>query len=196
MSCCGNKAEPAPVPDYMEMDLEAKYQHLCHTHSDIDDALPVLRRFASECSHVTEFGIRTAVSTTALLAAQPDVLISYDLELNHHFLDNLARFKGRTNFQYRQGDTRLIDIEPTDLLFIDTVHQYRQMKVELARHSSKVRKYLACHDTNIYRFTDEGETDTAIKGIWPAIEEWFNREPWEMCFEFPHRSGFTMFKRK
>jgi len=195
MSCCGHKVEPAPV-DYMELSLEEKYQHLCNTHSDINDALSVLRRFALECSHVTEFGIRTAVSTTALLAAQPDRLISYDLELNHHFLDNLMRFKGRTNFTYHVGDTRTIDIEPTDMLFIDTVHTYRQMKVELERHSNKVRRYLAFHDTNIYRFTDEGDTDTAIKGIWPAIEEWFTREPWAMCFELPQRSGFTVFKRK
>ncbi len=66
--------------NFFGVDLETKYRHLCETPSDINDALPVLRQFASKVKHVTEFGIRTAVSTTALLAAQPDRLISYDVE--------------------------------------------------------------------------------------------------------------------
>lgn len=182
--------------DYFALSLEEKYLHLCHTQSDINDALPVLREFASKCSHVTEFGIRTAVSTTALLAAQPDVLITYDLELNLQFLNNLYNIKGRTDFQYIKGDSRIITIEPTEMLFIDTCHQYRQLKVELERHSPKVSQFMAFHDTNIYRFTDEGDSPPGPKGLWPAIEEWFTRESWEMCYELPARSGFTVFKRK
>jgi len=180
----------------MELDLEGKYQHLLRAGTDISDALPVLREYASKVSHVTEFGIRTAVSTTALLVAQPETLISYDIELNHHFLDNLMRFKGRTNFQFRQGDTRLIDIEPTEMLFIDTQHTYLQMKAELARHTRKVSRYIGMHDTTGYRFQDEGDSPSQKKGIWPAIEEWLAKEAFEMCYELPGGWGFTMFQRK
>lgn len=177
--------------------LEEKYRHLCETHSDINDALPVLREFASKCKHVTEFGIRTANSTTALLAAQPDRLISYDLELNLPFLDDLMRVKGRTNFSYHKGDTREITIEPTEMLFVDTVHTYRQLRVELSRHADKVSKLIAFHDTgkNGYGFRDEGDTDTEKKGLWPAIQEWLDRGGWEMCYEIPDRWGFSVFKR-
>lgn len=184
------------MSDYFAMDLEQKYQALCAEHSDINDALPVLRQYASKCRHVTEFGIRTAVSTTALLAAQPDKLICYDLELNLQFLRDLERVKGRTDFQYRQGDTRLIEIERTEMLFIDTSHQYRQLKRELELHSPQVDCFMCFHDTNIYRFTDEGDSLPGPKGLWPAIEEWFTRERWEMCYELPSRSGLTVFRRK
>ena len=182
--------------NFFGVDLETKYRHLCETPSDINDALPVLRQFASKVKHVTEFGIRTAVSTTALLAAQPDRLISYDVDLNRQFLDDLMRVKGRTNFTYHQGDTRLIDIEPTEFLFIDTCHQYRQLKAELERHTSKVSRYIAMHDVVGYAYIDEGYTDTVKKGLRPAIEEWLQREPFELCYELPQRWGLWVFSRK
>src|SRR2546427_1752414 len=129
--------------DYFALDLESKFQHLCATHSDINDALPTLRRYASQCRHVTEFGVRTAVSTTALLAAQPDRLVCYDLELNRQFTDDLMRVKGRTNLTFVQGDTRTVEIEPCDFLFIDTCHSFKQLSIELARHSGNVTRFLA-----------------------------------------------------
>jgi hypothetical protein len=199
MGCCNQpKAVPAPPPafDWFTASLEDKYQHLLHTWSDMQEFLPHLRRFASECRHITEFGIRTAVSTTALLAAQPDTLISYDLGLQLNYLEALDRVKGRTNFIYRQGDSREIDIEPTEMLLVDTLHTYAQLKIELQRHKDKVRKYLAFHDTTGFRFTDEVPTQTEKKGLWPAIEEEMDSEHWELCFELNGGFGMTIFKRK
>jgi hypothetical protein len=182
--------------NFFEIDLEAKYRHLCNTPSDINDALPVLRKYASMVKHVTEFGIRTAVSTTALLAAQPDRLISYDVALNRQFLDDLMRVKGRTNFTYHQGDTRLIDIEPTDMLFIDTTHTYEQLTIELARHANKVSTYIAMHDVVGYGYVDEGNTNSVKKGLRPAIEEFLSRERWENVYELTAGWGLMVLKRK
>jgi hypothetical protein len=184
------------MTDFFAMDLESKYRHLCGSDTDISDALPVLRQYASKVKHVTEFGIRTAVSTTALLAAQPDRLISYDISLNHNFLDDLMRVKGRTNFTYHQGDTRLIDIEPTDFLFIDTTHTYEQLTIELARHASKVRRYIGFHDVVGYGYTDEGQTNSVKKGLRPAIDEFLARERWENIYEIPSGWGFQLLERK
>lgn len=182
--------------DYFALDLESKYRHLCAEQSDINDALPTLRKYASQCRRVTEFGVRTAVSTTALLVAQPDVLTCYDLELNTQFISDLMRMKGRTQFNVWKGDTRTIDIEPTDLLFIDTCHQYRQLKTELDRHSGKVTRFIILHDTTIYRNVDEGDSPPGPKGLWPAVEEFVLREPWwEVCEQIVSGSGLTVMKR-
>lgn len=197
MGCCSN--QPAPVTPAPVNELEQKYQQLCGTFSDIQDALPHLKRFASECRHVTEFGIRTAVSTTALLAAQPDTLISYDIGLQLSYLQELDRVKGRTNFQYRKGDTREIDIEPTNLLFIDTHHSYAQLSEELARHAGKVTTYLVFHDTWHFRFIDEDGPNvlTRLHGLWPPIQEMLDRERcWEIVFELNSGFGLTVLKRK
>jgi hypothetical protein len=199
VGCCGNKSEPAPpsVTDFFQMDLEQKYQHLLNNWSDIQDALPHLRRFASECRHLTEFGIRTANSTTAFLASQPEALISYDIGLDLKYLQDLDRVKGSINFQYRQGDTREINIEPTHLLFIDTLHTYQQLNIELKRHAGKVMKYLIFHDTWGFRFNDEVETPTEKKGLWPAIQEMLDTERcWENVFELTSGFGLTVLKRK
>lgn len=199
MGCCGNKAEPAPAPvtDFFKMSLEEKYQHLLGNVSDIQDALAPLRRFASQVRRVTEFGIRTANSTTALLAAQPESLIAYDIGLQLQYLQDLDRVKGRTNFQYRQGDTREIEIEVTDMLFIDTQHTYGQLKTELQRHSGRVTTFLAFHDTAGYRFADEVQTNTEKKGLWPAIQEMLDNDRcWENVFELVNGFGLTVLKRK
>src|SRR5262249_5697624 len=54
------------------------YQRACTQDSDIREHVPKLYELASGCRHVTEFGTRTGVSTTALLFAQPDTLVTYD----------------------------------------------------------------------------------------------------------------------
>lgn len=179
------------------MTLEEEYKILCDRHSDINDALPALRHYASLCRTVTEFGIRDVVSTVALLAAQPERLTSYDIGLNLPRLEYVHSLRGRTDFTYHKGDTLQIEIEPTDLLFIDTLHTYRQLSLELIRHAGKVVQYLIFHDTIGFRFVDEVPTFPAPQGLWPAIEEMMNRERcWEIVFELKSGFGLTVLKRK
>lgn len=60
------------------MTIEALYQKQLQAHTDIVEHLPTLRKLAAKCKHVTEFDVREGCSTTALLAAQPETLESYD----------------------------------------------------------------------------------------------------------------------
>ncbi|MGD9307318.1 MAG: glycosyltransferase family 4 protein, partial [Desulfobacterales bacterium] len=43
--------------------LEKIYSQKCETPSDINQHLPILRKYAAQCSHITEFGVRGVVST-------------------------------------------------------------------------------------------------------------------------------------
>ena len=58
---------------------ENKYQEHCERYSDIHEHLPTLYKYAAECDHVTEMGVREVVSTWAFLHAKPSRLVSYDL---------------------------------------------------------------------------------------------------------------------
>lgn len=167
------------------MNLEELYQNHCRNQTDINDFLPALRKYASLCKHVTEFGSRTGCSTTALLAAQPDKLISYDIALQRQYLDPLFQVRGKTEFLYYELNViQIPPIEPTDMLFIDTMHAYRQMKRELELHGDRVKKYLAFHDWVGYAYSDEVDDGTTPKGIRPAIEEWMVKNPqWEIVEE-------------
>src|SRR5687767_12744154 len=58
--------------------LEQRYRRLCQIHSDIHEHLPTLRKLASECDVVVEFGTWTCKSTTALLLGARRKVISCD----------------------------------------------------------------------------------------------------------------------
>jgi cephalosporin hydroxylase len=102
-------------------ELETHYRHACETPSDINEHCPTLCLLAAQCAHVTEMGSRPGVSTTALLRAQPATLVCYDVRLPPAF-DRLLQLAGRTEVRFHEADTLNVEIEPTDMLFIDTFH--------------------------------------------------------------------------
>jgi hypothetical protein len=77
-------------------------------------------------------GVRTGVSTRALLCSNAGTIRSYDIKLNQDVsrLFDYARLAGK-DAEYIQANVLDIDIEQTDLLFIDTLHTYSQLKQEL-----------------------------------------------------------------
>jgi hypothetical protein len=175
-------------------DLEAAYRRACATVSDIYLHLPTLYRYACGCRHVTEFGTRTGVSTLALLRALPERLISYDLvrhlEVDH--LEELAWLQG-VDFSFRQEDTRAADLEPTDLLFIDTFHARQHLEAELAAAREKVRHYLIFHDTQTHG--EQGEDGG--EGLWSAIAAFLGRNPnWCLSEHRPASHGLTVLGRR
>ena len=148
------------------MNLQTEYQTSLRTVSDINEHLPILYEYAKKCNHVTEMGARGGHSTRAFLFAGVDTFISYDYQYaspEPHLTDQVnnlisiieaAKEQG-VNCHYFGEDVLTIEIEPTDMLFIDTWHCYEQMKRELELHGNKVRKYIAFHDT--YTFGEHGE---------------------------------------
>lgn len=181
-----------------------KYNYLCSVPSDINEHLPVIKKYAEECEHITEMGVRYVVSTWALLAAKPkkifcyDILTGLDMDVFNRNLNELSN-KAKdinVNFLFSQADVLNIEIEETDLLLIDTYHEYNQIKQELKLHGNKVKKYLIFHDTTT--FGEFGETFKVPNtiGIWPAIEEFMleNKE-WRIEERLTNNNGLTILKR-
>lgn len=173
-----------------------QYEILKGQESDINEHLPVLYKYAKECDHVTEFGVRGIVSTWALLAPHPKRLVSYDIRHPRQFRGNLQAVydnRGDTDYSFIIGNTLDVDIEPTDLLFIDTWHTYKQLKAELERHFSKVRKYILLHDTET--FGTVGEDDG--EGLSKAIEEFLSDNPdWKVKEKLSNNNGLTVIERR
>ena len=174
------------------MNIENKYQELWDKPSDINEHLPVLKRYAEECEHITEMGVRGIVSTYALLAAKPKKLISYDIK-NIHWYEIAEAVQEHTAFRFIQADVLKIEIEPTEMLFIDTLHNYDQLSVELKLHAPKVSKYLVFHDTTTYAHVGESYDGISRKGLWPAIEEFLEEHPeWSIKERFTNNNGLTI----
>ena len=171
--------------------LQLEFINACERQSDIHQHLPLLYKLSNSVNHVTEFGVRDGQSTRALLASTAAVR-SYDLyiDFNLEKIFEYAKQNGR-DVKYIQGNSLKIDIEPTDLLFIDTDHKYSQVKAELDRHHSKVNKYIAFHDTWIYGCNDEEN-----KGLLAAILEFLiEHKEWTVMYHTTENNGFTVLEK-
>lgn len=195
-------ATMTPITDVSEAErreaaiasIAAMHQMNLATPSDINELLPVLVQFGSECKHITEFGVRDAVSTVAWAHCHPDYLVLYDWHVSAYArkvwgLANLAGVRCVLN----QMDTRYIVTEDTDLLFIDTLHTEDQLYMELGNNAKNVRKYIVLHDTTT--FGEYGETPGS-RGLNHAIADFLaNNRYWRKEYETTRNNGLTILKR-
>jgi len=161
--------------------------------SDISLDLWLLYEFAGRVKHVTEFGVRQGVSTAAFLAAQPACVRSYDIQ-DCPNKGSLKMAADRTDWQFIQQSSLEADIEPTDLLFIDSLHTYDQLSKELALHHEKVSTYIILHDTLVCGVKDEfGESP----GLMHAYRDFIQANPqWREYVISLAQSGMTVLKRR
>ena len=152
------------------------YLDLLVAKTDISEHLPTLRLLSSLCDHVVEFGVRSGVSTAAIIssgtpsthydiAPQP-----YEFPYGHTFI---------------QASTLEIEIPEVDMLFIDSEHSYNQLKQELALHAHKVRKFLVFHDTT-----------TFADALLPAIDEFLKENTkWYVLAQYLNNNGLTILSK-
>lgn len=159
-------------------------------HRDILEHMPTLRRLADGCASVVEFGTRTGNSTIAFLASRARRVDSYDIAEVCLFLpDDCAE---RWTF-HRNDTSTLADIPGCDMLFIDTLHSYGQVKAEL-RHAGRVARFLVFHDTVTFGSHDENHTQGP--GICSAVFEFLARHPeWRVSEHYSHNNGLTVLAR-
>jgi hypothetical protein len=179
--------------------LEKIYNHHCQTYSDIQEHLPTIKKYTEECDHIIEMGVRYVVSTYAFMMGKPKRMISYDIlpvenfDIDRNDLKKLA-LDNDIDFDFIVADTTKIEIEETDLLFIDTWHVYQQLIVELTKHGNKSRKYIIMHDTT--KFGEMGECGEG-DGLMRAINEFLNdNNHWYVHEKFENNNGLTILKRK
>jgi cephalosporin hydroxylase len=170
--------------------------------SDISAHLPMLRFLASQVDCVTEFGSRFCSSTSAFISGGtygPMKVVSYDICRNHEN-DLLLKWSAEKKlpreclYEFNLQDTsKKFDMGMTDLLFLDTLHTYNQVVLEL-KQAYKVRKYLVFHDTysqGLISVDRPGEI-----GILPAIEEFLNEhDSWEQVYKADFNHGLIVLER-
>jgi hypothetical protein len=190
----------------MKPKIDTILQQKVNTASDINEHLMTLKRYATYCNTITEFGVREGESTLALLASRPVKLTSYDLYPSTESLHDLSELADteKIDFEFIEADVLLVDIDPCDMLFIDTWHAYGQLIQELYIHSDKVNKYIIMHDTVSYGYIDENinhkRTSNTIsnnkKGLLAAVSEFLdNNDRWKTEAVFSNNNGLTVLSR-
>lgn len=165
---------------------------------DIRDHLDTLTELAKEVTKATEFGFRHGASFCALLKGlrdRPTSLATYDININPAHMDLFSPLRGDCELEFNQIST--LDTPPideTDLLFIDTLHNYSQLKQELELHAHKVSKYIVFHDTKTYRHVGESESG---KGLYDAITEYIaGHSDWTVKFDYHYNNGLLCLEKK
>jgi hypothetical protein len=172
--------------------IEDEFFSACNRVSDINEHLPVLRKYALECARVTELGVRGGESTRAFLVAKPLKLISIDLYFDRRA--ELLKLIAESDWDYLCGNSLEVSINETDLLFIDTLHCYSQLKKELELHSLKTRKFIILHDTVSFGFMDEGSS--LGPGLMPAVKEFLEKNPcWGIKEHLLNNNGLLVLQR-
>lgn len=139
----------------MSYDLEKEFKIHCkpNPHNDshaLNEQLHILKNYAKQCEHITEIGVNIGHSTRGFMVGKPKKMVGIDIQ---HFgqatqrIQELAKNNG-IEYEYRIVDSLSIEIESTDLLFLDGNHSYKYVFGELNQHSPKVNKWIFLHDIN------------------------------------------------
>lgn len=190
-AACALAADPLLAGDALEL----RYRAVCAAPSDISEHLPLLRALAAECDRVTEFGVGR--STWAFAAARPKSLRSYDPapDVGRGFSDGVEAVVvgAGVDMRFTRASDLEVEIEPTDLLFIDTLHTGSQLARELATHAGKASRYVVLHDTETFGAVGE---DGATPGLRGALDAFLAEHPeWSVMQHRPNNNGLTVLSR-
>jgi hypothetical protein len=166
--------------------------------SNIGEHLPVLQALARQCESIVEFGVENANSTWALLSGRPKRLTSYDINPGIRSAGQVAAAAKSVgiDFKFIVGDSAEVEIEPADMLFIDSYHVYDHLTKELNKHSPKIRKFITMHDTSTFGTRGERWTkENPVVGLWPAVEDFLAKGVWRVLERRTNCCGLTTLER-
>lgn len=164
--------------------------------------MPTLRHMCRN-KNVLELGARYGVSTLAILAGKPTMLITVDIE-KRKTIDTLLENAKTANipfFFYEMDDfvfpAFVGSIPIVDILFIDTLHTYEQLSKELAIYGDCAREYIVLHDIVSFGQRNEDDNPNGPQGLLPAIEEFLTaHHEWVVDSFYFNCNGLMILRRK
>ena len=175
-------------------------------NTDINEHLYTLYNLSKECQTIVELGTRELNSTWAFLAAYPKKLISIDIVRPEKWgctdYEQILKSANEQNINYSfiQECSEKVNLnkELIDLLFIDTIHTYDQVKAELENFSHLVTKYIVFHDTVLYGIDGYGHNGHEPgNGILRAINEFQEKNRnWKVFKEYKNNNGLLILKNE
>ncbi len=200
--------------------IQGHYAYLCNQTGDINEHLPTLAQYASECNSIAELGVRGCVSSWAFCkgllenGSSHKHLFMNDIdECDVSMLESVADQAGILAEHEWMNDLQIdLTNKRFDLVFIDTWHIYGQLKRELNKYAPFTNKYIIMHDTEvdgIYGETlrcgwnpDQQSIESGIpveeivRGLRPAVNEFLaENSDWTLHKHYTNNNGLTIFKR-
>lgn len=133
-----------PTPLRSVTSVREFFDYSCAHQTAISVHLPTIRHYAAKCEMACEFGVKYGASSSALLMGAHQVH-SWDIKATPE-AEHLRSIAG-PRWEYTIADSRAGIFGHCDLLFIDSLHTYAQVRSELEGTKGHVSKYLIFHDT-------------------------------------------------
>ena len=176
-----------------------------------------LKELAKECQSVVEIGLYDMTSSWGILrglseshSPSPSYL-GIDIRIpEEQRIEKAVQICESLGIQFKfVNDNDLdIEIEPADMIFIDSLHTYCHLTYELEKFSPMAKKYIAMHDTSEPWGIDDDhdyrgdyseyppEIDRSKRGLWPAVTDFLAKHPeWSLLERRLNCHGFTVLKR-
>jgi len=198
--------------------LNLQFNYLKNKKSDIFMHLETLYRYSMECNSVLETGVRGVVSSWAFLKGineskkSPKKLFLNDIqECDIELLIEVSNNLGiEINWKWENNLNLVLD-STYDLVFIDTLHVYGQLKRELNKFSKICNKYIILHDTTIdgidgeiirrnmnpKKYSEQLDIpeDELTQGLLKAVNEFLELNTnWILNEKFEYNNGLTILK--
>jgi len=167
-----------------------------HRHvTDINEHVPTLRAYGAG-KKVLELGVRSGVSTRAILAGKPLLLVSVDIG-RMEYPDGLPEQADAEGIQWIRviQDSGLPVNEAYgdfDVTFVDTLHTAGHVRRELAAHEPRTREFLIFHDT----VTNETVGEDGGPGIMEPINELLAAGNWIEHERYLNNNGLLVLRRE
>lgn len=160
--------------------------------------MDVLKKYSDEGDISVEFGLNQVNSTWALLNSKAKIIHSVDIDVHgkpsraigtgkNIWAIQAHKLAWESGKEYYIQCANSLDVrfEKIDFLFIDTVHNAAQLSRELNIHAPVVTKYIAIHDTKLFK-----------DAYGTAIKDFLDKGEWEIELELNDNPGLTILKRK
>jgi hypothetical protein len=186
---CGGRQQPQVQPMPLQHEsLQTWFELAKKTPSDFHEHVETLRDLATKCHHVTQIGIWGKPSRIAL-AQNGSTFVDYSPSPRSEWSE-LKRFLGEKFIgkEWQPG----LEIDETDLLFIDTYHTAEDTINLFSKHAPKVRKYLIVHTTEIFGEKGDNGGPGILIGVRQFVHE--NRE-WTVVRQDKNNYGLIVLSR-
>lgn len=167
-------------------------------YSDISAHLPMLHFLALHVESIVEIGVRNCYSTSAFLLAKKEL---WSIDLNTSPVIDVLKTENLPNWHFIQGDSTSSEVVSQlpgffDMLFIDGLHTYNQVKKELKTYHKSVNKFIAFHDTALHSQGKYSRDIVGQTGILPTIDEFLMDNPeWRIVYSVEFNHGLTVLER-
>ena len=170
---------------------------------DMWQHFPTLQTLAADCQSVVEMGVRGGCSAWALLAGLQDStaedrwMIYLDInDCKNAELEKSAQESG-VKIEFIRGDSRHVEVPECDLLFIDTLHTYGQLVLELGLHHGSAKKFIVMHDVEApWGYKNEVDDGSPNLGLKQAVYDFLlAHKEWKIKEWYPNCHGLAVLER-